>query len=714
MYSTRWFFILLLAGGLLLFAACTSEVIVPGPIGPAGAMGIQGVPGPQGPPGPLGPLGPVGPAGPQGIQGPPGQNYVALGNGLSVTLHSAELRDDSRVRVTLSLGDEWGLALPVEALEGYGFTIAQATRDPETNLSHYRNLLMRTVEGRAFREDGQERAPALASASQPFAESGGLWENQGGGLYSYTFTNTLTSPADPALTTVLGVYAYRAGRTAVANDLLVWLPAGGDPPLTRAVVSTESCNNCHNPLAFHGGTRRDAGLCATCHTSQAVDPETGNSLDLRVLIHKIHRGENLPSVAEGIPYQLIGFRQSVHDYSTVAWPQDSRNCTACHSGGRESDNYKTQPQTAACVACHDNVDLQTGKNHPGNKPRADDTCVECHEPAGDDFDESVTGAHTRPVDAQRAGKLLLEIVNAGPLAGGSAPTVEFKLSDGEGQPVAASDLESLAATIAGPTTDYTGRTTEVIVQAGESGAALHSLGDGVYRYTFAYALPADASGTYAIGLEASLLKRVAKVRNPVRISADNPLVYLAVGGGEAAARRQVVEAERCGACHGEVAAHDGVRRNLAYCALCHNAGATDAAQRPADARPTASLDFKVLIHTLHRGEAGSVVFGPDGAIYDFGGLRFPGNLADCTGCHAPGSYALPLAETVQASAVVDKDGAAGEVLPTRAVCTSCHAGPATAAHAELETTTGGVESCAVCHGTGSEFGVERVHGIEVQ
>ena len=716
MFSTKWLFISLLALVSLLLAACTSEVVLPEPVGPPGAMGLQGVPGPQGPPGPLGPLGPVGIEGPQGPLGPPGQNFVALGNGLSVKLKSVELTGDNRPRVTLSLGDGWGLALPVEALEGYGFTIAQVTVDPETNISRYQNLLVRTVEGRPYAVAGQERAPALATASQPFAESGGVWENLGGGAYTYTFTNTFTFEADEKLTTVLGVYAYRSGRTAVANDLLTWVPAGGEPVTTRDVVSTGSCNSCHDPLAFHGGTRRLAGLCTTCHTAQNVDPASGTTLDFRGLVHKIHAGKSLPSVVSGIPYQLIGFRQSVYDYSTVAWPQDTRNCTTCHTGGQDSDNFKTKPQQAACVACHDNVLLDIGQNHPGNKPRADDTCVECHEPDGEDFDDSIVGSHTLPVNAVRAGKLFLEIVNTAPMAVGSAPAIDFKITDGDGQALSLSDLDYLAATVAGPTDDYVERATEVLIQDGESIASVNSAGDGVYRYVFSYQLPAGASGSYAMGLEGSLLKRVPKVSERVRVSAFNPVVYAALGNGATAPRRSIVDGEGCAACHGQFLAHGGVRQNVEYCALCHNAGATDAASRPAEALPSASLDFKSLIHSIHRGDERNtkpfVVYGAQESVYDFSELRFPGNLANCVECHRPGTYTLPLADAVRATTVVNADQTAGSLLPTRAVCTACHDGTATGAHAELETTASGIESCEVCHGSGSEFAVERVHAID--
>ena len=42
-------------------------------------------------------------------------------------------------------------------------------------------------------------------------------------------------------------------------------------------------------------------MCVLCHTPQNVDTTTGNSLDLKVMVHELHMGKNLPTVVAGTP-----------------------------------------------------------------------------------------------------------------------------------------------------------------------------------------------------------------------------------------------------------------------------------------------------------------------------------------------------------------------------------------------------------------------------
>lgn len=694
----RWMLIWLIAGVLLLVACA-------GPAGPQGSAGVPGPAGPQGPVGPVGPQGPIGPA------GPAGQTMLAPGPGLHAEILQVDLAA-VKPTVTVKFTDDSGRPVKPADLEGFGFTLAQILYDEETELSRYQSLLIRQVEGQPYVVDGETVSPVMAEASQAYADSTGEWVEGPEGSFIYTFANELSADPDPTLTTSVGLYAYKDARASVANQVYTFVPAGGEPDLTRAVVSTEACNGCHNPLALHGGVRRDVALCVTCHTDQTTDPETGNTVDFRVMIHKIHAGESLPSVEAGTPYRIIGFRQSDNDYSAVAWPQDTRHCTTCHVGGTDSDNYKTKPQTSACTACHDSTNLVTGDNHEGGR-KVDRQCDSCHEPEGDDFDAAVVSAHVIPSESQQIAGFNMEIVSVTDASPGKSPAITFKLTDAAGNVINPADVAYLAVTVAGPTQDYTERLTETIFRApSDTPPPVEAADNGAYSYQLQYKFADDAAATFAFGLEGYVNQTLPDLTDPVRVAGFNPVVYVALDGGAAAPRRQVVDRELCNSCHKELALHGGIRQNTEYCVLCHNPLATDEEVRPAEAMPPTSINFRVLIHRIHRGEESAqplVVYGFRGSVNDYSELGFPGNLAACTTCHVAGSYDLPLPPGLSPTTITQAGEIVSATPPERSVCTACHDTTAAGGHAELQTTPSGIETCEVCHGTGREFDVTTVH-----
>lgn len=696
---------------LIMAVACVGLLLIV--ISCAGPDGLAGPPGPIGPAGPAGAAGSPGAAGAQGPAGQPGAPGIAFappGPGLQVQITGVEFVNGKPV-ISLTLTDDVGRPLKAEQLESYGFTIAQIETDEATGLTRYQSLLVREVEGQPFRVGSEAVQPAQASATQAFADSGGEWAAQGEGAYTYTFDNTLTTDPDPDLTTSLGFYAYKDGRATVTNEVFTFVPAGGEPAVTREIVTTASCNSCHNELALHGGSRREAALCATCHTDQTIDPETGNNLDFKVMVHRLHSGAQLPSVAEGTPYQIVGYRQNLFDFSYGIWPQDTRNCTTCHSGGADSDNFKTAPSTAACASCHDDVSVLTRENHAGG--RSDDTkCASCHEPDGEEFDASITGSHLIPTHSSQIKGVNLELLDVSG-APGEAAVVTFRIKDNSGSIIEPADMDSLSVTLAGPTTDYVERVTESIFRKpSETPPPVEEAGNGAYIYTMQHIFPDDASGSYAVGLEGYVMESLSDLDAPVRVAGFNPVFYFALDGGQALARRQVVDQANCNACHSELALHGSQRQNTEYCILCHNPTATDEARRPEEAMPPTSINFRVLIHSLHSGSEATnplIVYGFGGREYDFSHVVFPGNLASCQTCHVAGTYGLPFSPGIQPTFISQEDTLLETTLPIRSTCASCHDSQPVAGHAELQTTASGIETCQVCHGPGKEFDVNRVH-----
>src|SRR6185369_6054078 len=228
-------------------------------------------------------------------------------------------------------------------------------------------------------------------------------------------------------------------------------------------------------------------------------------LDMRVFIHKIHRGKNLPSVIAGTPYHIVGNAQSDHDFSTVAFPQDIRNCQNCHEGRNpaqkpsQSDVWYTKPARAPCGACHDDINWVTGANHPGG-PQADDSaCASCHVPQGDqEWDAGIKTAHTVPYRSKQLKGLnatILDVTNAGP---GKKPVVTFKLTENDGTVLDPKNFgagSSVNILLGGPTTDYA-------IDPFRENAANGTFSGGIATYTFTNAIPVSAKGSWAVAIEA--------------------------------------------------------------------------------------------------------------------------------------------------------------------------------------------------------------------
>src|SRR5262249_35388756 len=153
-----------------------------------------------------------------------------------------------------------------------------------TDFTRYRNYITTTAMG------------AFGSTPQPGYDSGGTFAlaNAATATWTYTFKRKLPTDLNRSLTHTVGPQAERAfnGASLVANPVYDFVPDGG-AMTRRELTTTEECNSCHGQLAVHGGARREVRLCQLCHTDQAIDPDSGNSIDFKVMIHKIHRGKDL-------------------------------------------------------------------------------------------------------------------------------------------------------------------------------------------------------------------------------------------------------------------------------------------------------------------------------------------------------------------------------------------------------------------------------------
>ena len=151
----------------------------------------------------------------------------------------------------------------------------------------------------------------MASTQQAAADSGGTYARLADGQYRYTFATKAPSGFPATVTHTIGIYGNRNLSefdlgTNYASTTFNFVPNGSPVTTVRDVIRTQSCNKCHDQLSFHGGSRRGMEMCVLCHTPQTMDPDTGNTVDMKVMVHKIHMGSQLPSVQAGKPYQIIG------------------------------------------------------------------------------------------------------------------------------------------------------------------------------------------------------------------------------------------------------------------------------------------------------------------------------------------------------------------------------------------------------------------------
>lgn len=623
--------------------------------------------------------------------------------GLDVTIEDVIINDDLKAEVTFTLSDSQGQPLALEDVTTPRFILARLDRwNPDVDTLRYESYITRV-------QTVPEGDPnAGVSAVQATTENNGIFTQIADGKYVYTFNTALPADFDRTKThTVTGQITRTVDeKQYYANPLFHFVPEGSEVTDLRKVTTTDACNKCHNGMGFHGGSRRDVGYCITCHSPQTIDPDTGNTVDMTVMIHKIHRGVNLPSVQAGEDYIIVGHNQSVHNYSDVAFPTDNRNCTICHDGP-DADVYKTAPSRMACGSCHDDINFEAGVGHIA---MADDKmCSVCHAAEGNEFDISVAGAHTIPAQSQQLRGLNAEIVSVSSAEPGSQPVVRFRLTENDGTVVDPATTRTVAITYAAPNVEYTDYVREDATNASEA------QDDGTFTYTFNQALPADAQATYAFAIEA---RRNVQLTSEITATeaAQNPVEFVPVAVNEASERRQLVSIEKCEACHVQISFHGSLRNNLDYCVTCHNPKETDIGRRPEELNDVSTVSFGYMIHKIHTGhemDQPYTVYGYGNTPHDYSHVLFPGKRNQCNICHVGEGQdaipALPLADEVEPIEFTTRSGQMIAIAPTKAACTSCHDSENAIAHADNFVQAGNAESCDACHGVGRNADITQKH-----
>ncbi|HEY5658844.1 MAG TPA: OmcA/MtrC family decaheme c-type cytochrome, partial [Myxococcota bacterium] len=374
------------------------------------------------------------------------------------------------------------------------------------------------------------------------------------------------------------------------------------------------------------------------------------------------------------------------------------------------DNWFEGPTAQACGACHDEVDFATGANHAGG-PAINSECDGCHWPG------TSLGADVKHRGMQRAtlADRYAFVIDDIAIAGDTLEIDYMVTRDGLPVNLASApewnQSSSRATLLVGwSTSDYTN------VGSGETPAEPLSLdgldigGEATELSPGLYQVVADLDGTGASGTVTVAMngRGVADLDGdstyddnfPVR----NDYWSLNIDGGRAVTvdRRDVVEIDKCNACHDAsglgLSLHGNNRTGeIQVCVLCHNPDATDIAVRPAapavgvDGKAEESIDFKRMIHQIHSGAElanGVVIYGYHGSVNDYSGVHFIGNRMNCETCHDSGTYgaeaaAATLPSTIDTGADLADPDDDLNISPIAAVCSSCHDDRASTDHMKL-------------------------------
>lgn len=692
-----------------------------------------------------------------GPQGEPGRSAtIRLADAGKITPSITDVTINSPAVVQFTLKDDKENLVTGLSAGNISFSISRLAPGINGGASEWQNYITRTEEPGG----GGSGTVAQIQATTERGTSGTLVDHLDG-TYSYTFAVDLDNaavPYDATLTHRVG-FEIRGGATSTSNAVYTFRPSDGATTgiFSREIVKTESCNACHDKLSIHGSARFDTGYCVSCHNPGSTDANSGNTLDFKVMIHKIHRGATLPSVVAGGEYAIWGFRDTKHDYSKVVWPQDIRNCRTCHNETDpqtpDAENWLKTPTMEACGSCHDDVNFGTGANHSAANivVASNADCTSCHSDGG--LIGRIDTSHAILTDAAAAAFKfnIHSVTNSTP---GAFPLITFSVTDpsnGDAPYNVQSDApfvqgggaSRLAIDLAWSSSDFdntgSGRTPASMVSLNPLGGAAIANGDGTFTMTSTVAIPATATGSGMAALEGHPAVDVDNDGIVERIAVKGATGFFSITDATAAKRRAVIDMAKCNNCHKSLSLHGAnCTDNIDLCLGCHNANNTDVSRRPADPTTTPdgkkeeSIDFKRMIHALHAGADGMklYVYGFGNRLHDFTGVKFPGNLNNCTQCHLSDTY-YPVGTSVLATTIdtgIDLADPLDDVNITAntAVCSSCHtsilatehmkqnggAFDATqAASGALTSASAGlvVETCAVCHGKGALADIKTVH-----
>ncbi len=565
------------------------------------------------------------------------------------------------------------------------------------------------------------------------ANNGNLAVKDGATIHRVAMQLCYTDPASKELVKVAAYVDFTLAADGTATPVTV---SATDKTLKpyRKVADKASCNECHKKLDMHGGSRADPNVCVMCHNPGSTDFDSNNPIDLKLMVHKLHRGENLTK--DYRVRDVVAFDSTTG--KGIPYPQDIRNCVKCHDGSAsarhktaDGDNWMNKPSRNACGACHDGIDFATGTGttikgvatgHGGGIQLSDSACSTCHSAA------YIASKHTLPSVADASQRTMSATITAAAVDATSGKvTVTFTMTKA-GAPVTGAvtapgktasftlaewTLAKLVAGVSGSPSHWQSYTSRwrtkdaakplVIQGYSEAGSAgtLTEVGGGVYTYTFAllnattpgnittnmdkaynksassitgaYSATSIPSQAYAVTYDAAATHRVGLIFTEAdgTNNHDNATFDFVPSGAAVTTTRNIIDVTSCrNGCHSGTKLHKGYNTKL--CVTCHTETTFDPFT---GGTSPVTVDLKYMVHRIHMGET------------------LPGNVQ--------GIAIGGMSSSTSASYWINDFDTSDVAFPQQPVsnCLACHLSAATAGYSEATNwkTVPNREVCGSCH-----------------
>lgn len=196
--------------------------------------------------------------------------------------------------------------------------------------------------------EGEEKVVSYCTTRFCY-DRGGELTSDALGSYTYKFATVLPEGFDADAPHTLSLVARRRFDAAefdnveglesnyIDNVIYNFIPSSGDETgMNRDVVTTESCNKCHNPLGEHGGSRfQEVRICLHCHNEDNV-----GEYAFGPMVHRIH-SSNEPEIGQ------------------VHYPAEINDCQVCHTGGTPTADMPLVATPNPATSCGNGFGMTT-------------------------------------------------------------------------------------------------------------------------------------------------------------------------------------------------------------------------------------------------------------------------------------------------------------------------------------------------------------------